>query len=326
MMAQRIALPLTATVACMLGISCGGDGDAGVGPAPVATVEISPPEATIAPTSTVQLNATPKDAAGTTLTDRSVAWSTSDPAVATVSETGLVTGVAEGQAVITAASESKSATAAVTVQTPTASVEVVPASATILNGSNLQLAATVKDAANNPLSNRTVTWSSEPASVAVVSSSGSVTGLIPGTATITASAEGKSGTAAITVAVLDVGGRWTYSETLSDPALALTCTNTGTFEIAQTGVTFSGTADQTGECLEQGEPIDNSGTFEITLGAVDNTTIRFTEPGDVTCVYQGSLVDNPPTTGSGTVSCTGLLGLFGPNINATGNWQMTREE
>jgi uncharacterized protein YjdB len=291
----------------------------------VATVEISPPEATIAPATTVQLNATPKDAAGATLTDRSVAWSTSDPAVVTVSESGLVMGVAEGQAVITAVSESKSATAAVTVQTPIASVEVVPASATILNGSNLQLAATVKDAANNPLSNRTVTWSSDPASVAVVNSSGTVTGLLLGTATITASAEGKSGTATITVAVLDVGGRWAFSETLSDPAIALTCTNTSRVELTQTGVTFSGTSDQTGECLEQGEPIDNSGTFEITLGAVENTTIRFREPGDVTCVYQGSLVENPPTTASGTVSCTGLLGLFGPTIDATGTWQMTRE-
>jgi hypothetical protein len=290
----------------------------------VATVEISPPEATIAPSGTVQLAAAPKDAAGTTLTDRSVSWSTSDAAVATVSEAGLVTGVADGEAVITATSEGESGSAAITVRTPVAAVVVTPPSATILNGEDLQLAATTEDAAGNPLSDRAVTWSSNSAAVATVSSAGTVTGVAPGTATITASAEGKSGTATITVAVLDVAGEWAFSETFSDPAINLTCTNEATFALAQAGATFTGTADQTGDCTLDGEPIDNSGPYEIAEGNVQTTTIAFTEPSEVECVYQGSLVENPPTSASGTVSCTGFLGLFGPPVNATGTWQMTR--
>jgi uncharacterized protein YjdB len=325
MSAQRVCLLIRPTFAALIGLSCNGDGGGVTAPTSVATVEISPPEATIVPTGTMQLTATPKDAAGTTLTDRSVVWSSSDAAVATVSETGLVTGVAEGEAVITAVSDSKSGTAAITVRAPIGSIEMIPPSATILNGQNFQLTAEAKDAAGNQLNNRTVTWSSDATAVATVNSSGIVTGVGPGTATITASAEERSATAAITVTVLDVGGEWTFTETLSDPAIALTCANTATFALTQAGVTFSGTSDQTGECREQGEPIDNSGTFEITDGSVQSTTIRFTEPGDVTCVYEGSLVENPPTGASGTVTCTGLLGLFGPAINATGTWQMTRD-
>src|SRR5215207_8709857 len=99
MLAQRVRLIVMVPLATVVVLSCGGDSDVGTGPIAVANVEISPPAATIAPTGTVQLAATPKDAAGTTLADRSVTWSTSDAAVATVSEAGLVTGVAEGEAV-----------------------------------------------------------------------------------------------------------------------------------------------------------------------------------------------------------------------------------
>jgi uncharacterized protein YjdB len=97
MLAQRVRLTVMLALATVVGLSCGGDSDVGTGPIAVANVQISPPEATIAPAGTVQLAATPKDAAGTTLADRSVTWSTSDAAVATVSEAGLVTGVAEAR-------------------------------------------------------------------------------------------------------------------------------------------------------------------------------------------------------------------------------------
>src|SRR5207244_7837774 len=50
-----------------------------------------------------------------------------------------------------------------------------------------------------PLSGRTVTWSSSNTAVATVSTSGLVSGVAPGSITISATSEGKSGTAAITV-------------------------------------------------------------------------------------------------------------------------------
>src|SRR5207302_37258 len=72
---------------------------------------------------------------------------------------------------------------------PVASVSVTPSTATVLAGQTVQLTATPKDANGNPLSGRTVTWSSNNTSVAVAA----------GSATITATSEGQSGAAAITV-------------------------------------------------------------------------------------------------------------------------------
>ena len=82
---------------------------------PVAEVTVTPTAASIEAGETVQLSATSKDADGNELPGRPVTWTTSDAGVATVSETGLVTGAAEGTATITASSESTSGTASVIV-------------------------------------------------------------------------------------------------------------------------------------------------------------------------------------------------------------------
>src|SRR3989449_3763017 len=58
----------------------------------VASVDVSPATAAIYPNATVQLTATPKDAAGTPLSGRTVTWTTSNATVATVDVNGLVTG------------------------------------------------------------------------------------------------------------------------------------------------------------------------------------------------------------------------------------------
>ena len=174
-------------------------------PAAVASVSVSPASASVSVGQTVQLAATPKDANGNPLTGRTVTWSSGNSGVATVSASGIVTGVSPGAATITAASEGKSGTAAVTVSSvPVASVAVSPTSASVSVGQTEQLAATPKDANGNPLTGRTVTWSSGNTAVATVSASGLVTGVSAGAATITAASEGQSGSAAITVTSVPV--------------------------------------------------------------------------------------------------------------------------
>ena len=80
-----------------------------------------------------------------------------------------------------------------------ATIEVAPLSGTIAPGETLQLTATAKDTANVVLA-VTITWSSSNILAATVNSStGLVTAVANGSATITASADGKSGTATITV-------------------------------------------------------------------------------------------------------------------------------
>jgi uncharacterized protein YjdB len=172
-------------------------------PVPVGSVVVSPATASVAVGATVQLTATTKDANGNVLTGRGIAWSSNATGVATVNSSGVVTGVAAGSATITATSEGKSGTAAITVTAsappPVATVTVSPASASVAVGSTVQLTATTKDVNGNVLTGRTITWSSSATSIASVNGTGLVTGMAAGSATITATSEGKSGTSGISV-------------------------------------------------------------------------------------------------------------------------------
>src|SRR5207245_1164673 len=84
-------------------------------PAPVAQVSVTPASATLAVGGAQQLAATLTDSSANVLTGRTVTWASSNTAVATVSVTGLVTGVAAGAATITATSEGQSGVAAIAV-------------------------------------------------------------------------------------------------------------------------------------------------------------------------------------------------------------------
>ena len=177
-----------------------------VTPVPVASVSVTPPSASVVVGNTQQLNAVTKDSAGTTLTGRTVTWS-SDNAAATVDANGLVTAVGVGTATITATSEGKSGTSLITVTlVPVASVTVTPATASVMAGSTQQLVATTKDANGNVLTGRAISWSSSNVAAATVNAStGLATGVAPGgPVTITATAEGKSGTASVTVTPVPV--------------------------------------------------------------------------------------------------------------------------
>src|SRR2546426_506737 len=172
---------------------------------PVASVTVSPTAPNMYVGGTVQLTATPKDAAGNVLTGRVVTWASSNAAVATVSATGLVTGGAAGGVAIAATSEGQSASATISVaNVPVASVVISPTTAVVLVGATVQFAATLKDAAGNVLSGRSVTWASGAPAVATVSSTGLVTGVAANAVTITATSEGQPGSAGVTVNLLPV--------------------------------------------------------------------------------------------------------------------------
>src|SRR5213592_4576913 len=169
--------------------------------APVAAVTVTPSSGTVAIGQTVQLTATPRDASGNPLTGRVITWQSSNSAIASVNGSGLVSGVAAGGPVtMTATSEGQSGTASITVSgVPVASVTVSPASASVPVGQTQQLTATLKDANGTVLTGRPVAWSSNNTPVATVTGTGLVTAKVAGSATITATSEGQSGTAAITV-------------------------------------------------------------------------------------------------------------------------------
>jgi uncharacterized protein YjdB len=175
-------------------------------PAPVASVTVAPSTASVQVGSTVQLAATLRDASGNVLTGRTTTWSSANTGIATVSGTGLVTGQGAGPVNVSATSEGRSGSAAITVTAvpppppaPVASVTVAPSTASVQVGSTVQLTATLRDASGNVLTGRTTTWSSANTGIATVSGTGLVTGQGAGPVNVSATSEGRSGSAAITV-------------------------------------------------------------------------------------------------------------------------------
>ena len=169
-------------------------------PPGAATVSVSPGSVTLDIGRTASLSATAKDAAGATLSGRTVAWRSSAASVATVSSSGTVTAVGAGTATITATVDGKNGSSTITVRRPAVDRVVVAPALTILErGATVTLRATPYDARGNALSGRTVTWTTSDDRVATVNAQGVVTAKRGGSATITATIEGKRASAGVTV-------------------------------------------------------------------------------------------------------------------------------
>jgi uncharacterized protein YjdB len=146
------------------------------------------------------LQAQTLDADGIVLSGRAIVWTSSNPAVATVSANGTVSGVAAGAATVTASSGGRSGQAAVTVTLPPVqTVVVTPTVDTLGIGTEKQHTAVLRDASGTILTGRAITWNSANVAVATVSSAGIVTGQAPGTTTISATSEGRLGSATVLV-------------------------------------------------------------------------------------------------------------------------------
>lgn len=89
-----------------------------VTPVPVSTVLVTVPSSSITVAQTVTAVVILRDASGNELTGRSVAWSSLNQSVATVSPAGVVTGVSPGTTSIVATSEGVNGSAAIVVTAP----------------------------------------------------------------------------------------------------------------------------------------------------------------------------------------------------------------
>ena len=125
--------------------------------------------------------------------NKTLKWTSSNTAVATVTSTGIVKGIKKGTATITAAAtdgSGKKVTCRVTVKQPVTALKISRTSLTLNKGRTYTLKVTVSPSNAN---NKTLKWTTSNKAVATVTSTGIVKGIKKGTATITATAADGSG-------------------------------------------------------------------------------------------------------------------------------------
>jgi uncharacterized protein YjdB len=275
----------------------------------VATISVAPPSPVLNAGGTVTLTATPRAADGTALTGRPLAWSSLNPALATVdAATGVVTAAADPSCAagteacpatirVTAAndpgtgSDDVSQDVTVSVRKRVATVTIAPPSASIVQGGTQPFTATLLAADGTTLTQRATSWSAAPNGVATLNpASGTATtatGAAPGTATLTATAEGISGTAQLTVlprvasvtvvpnaASLVPGAQQSFTAELRDAGggiitgrpISWSTSDASVFALAGTaGATVSGTAAADGGATITATAEGVNGTATVTV-------------------------------------------------------------
>ncbi len=130
------------------------------------------------------------DARGRTLNPAKISWSSSEPAVAAVSNDGVSVGVSPGTAWIVASSGAQSARVRMDVSpVPVASVTFQDSPSELVNGSSVQLRAIPRDSSGGALSGRPVSYATSDSSVATISASGLLQAVGVGAVSVSASSE-----------------------------------------------------------------------------------------------------------------------------------------
>ena len=152
----------------------------------VRSVSVTPTTASVFIGNTQQLTATVNADAGAVNT---LTWRSSNPAVATVSGSGVVTAVALGNATITAlatADTTRRATSVITVPARALSVAITQRNVSVNPGTSLTLTAVVTA---DPGVNANVNWSSSNTAAATITAGGVLTGVASGSTLITATSQ-----------------------------------------------------------------------------------------------------------------------------------------
>lgn len=201
---------LFASISLLVAIAGCGGGLSGSKPAGSSTsktltaIAVSPSTASVAVGATGQFTATATYSDSSTAdVTKTASWTTAKVAVATVNSSGLATGVAAGSTAVTATLSGVSGNASLTVPAPTktlSSIAVSPATASVAVGANLQFTATATYSDNSTANvSATASWTVANPAVASVNSSGMATGLTADATTVTATLNGVSGSAKLTV-------------------------------------------------------------------------------------------------------------------------------
>lgn len=199
---------------------------------PIVSIIALPDSFDLALTTTRTISASVVGPNGVAITNRVITWSSSNPGVAVVSASGVVTAVSIGTTTITIRAGTKQATVRVrVVSEPAASVRITPpGTAHIVRVTQTkQFAAECLNAAQQVLQGRTITWNSSNPVVGSVSGSGLVTANALGTTRITATCDNTvSASTDVTVTPIPVS-----SVTVSPTSLSLHLNQPGPLPQAQ---------------------------------------------------------------------------------------------
>ena len=173
-------------------------------PAKVATLEVTPAKVSMKiEADSKQLTATPKNEAGEVIeTDKAIAWTSSDPAVASVDPaTGKVKPTGSGKATITAKIDEVSGTAAVDVLFLKGMKLESPAIVIKVGAPNAPLKAAFSNEKGEMIETKgqQIEWKTADPNIATVGPDGAITGVAPGSTTVSARLEALSADVAVTV-------------------------------------------------------------------------------------------------------------------------------
>jgi uncharacterized protein YjdB len=170
---------------------------------------------------------------------RQVSWSSSNTAVATITVTGRAKTLTPGTTTITATLGSISGSTTLRVSNATiVSITVTPTGRTIAPDTRLPFTAS-GHFSDNTNQNITLdsTWASDNTAVATVSAGGTATAISPGTANISATFNGVSGSVALNVSTATlVSISVTPGSAILAPTTSINCVATGTFSDGTTQV------------------------------------------------------------------------------------------
>jgi uncharacterized protein YjdB len=271
-------------------------------------LDLKPPEAcsvTVAPISlTLPVNGsapivgTAFNCDGNTIRNKRINYSSSNTAVATVTDAGQVLAIAVGSATISAVADGKSASVQVTV-TPeqAATVTVTPNTLTLRTGNTRQLSATARNSQNVVITGRTFRWSSSNTSIASVDQTGLVIALTPGNVVITAETDQTVGQAAIQVTPVPIG-----SCSLTPTSAKVTTGQNASFTI-----TLRDTATVPNVIPTQGRPIVWTSDNEVV--ATVSTTGLVTTRRAGTAQIKASPVEYP------AIDCRATVEAVDPRID-----------
>ena len=244
------------------------------------TLNSSTANVNVGSTLTLTATVTPSNAA-----DKSITWSTSNSTVATVSTSGVVTGVKAGTATITAtANDGSGVTATCTVTVNNVAVSSITLNKTTLrlvNGTSETLTATVLP---TNATDKTVSWSSDDTSIASVDASGNVTANAVGTTMITAEAGEMVATCTVTVTPIlissitldksSISGGYLIIETLSATVSPANAANKAlTWSISNSEVAEISNSSNS---LKKNITFKKAGTATITVSANDGSGVMAT--------------------------------------------------